>query len=510
MALTFSMLLLISPSGVFAQAVGDFNDDGFADLAIGVPGESINSGLQAGAVHVIYGSANRLRATGSQFWHLDSPGVPGVAETADFLGRALAVGDFNGDGFDDLAIGIPGRTVSGDHSAGAVLILYGTVNGLAAANASFWHQDTTNIEDTAEFNDRFGASLAAGDFDGDGYDDLAIGVPGERGEFGIAAGAVAVLYGSISGITSFGDQFFQQDTTGINGTAEGNDQFGEALASGDFNNDGRDDLVVGVPNEGFDGKGGAGLVHVLFGTPGGLTALGSQTWHQNSPGIQEVAESEDSFGAALAVGDFNNDGFDDLAIGVPKESVGSINNAGAVHVLRGSPTGLVATGARLFTQNTSGMRDRAEANDRFGNALAAGDFNGDGFDDLAIGVPNESIAGIPRCGAVAIIFGSAAGLTTAGNQFWHQNSNGMLDQSEPEDGFAATLAAGDFDDDGRADLAIGVPYENIGATDAGAVAVMYGGANGLRTGPDQFWHQNVSGIAGSNGRRDYFGLANSD
>jgi len=509
-----AVLALIAASALAhraaAQAVGDFDGDGFADLAIGVPGESINSAIDAGAVQVIYGSASKLTATGSQQWHLDRSGVPGEAETGDQLGRAIAAGDFNGDGFDDLAIGMSGREISSDEGAGAVLVLYGSAAGIAAANARIWDQDTSGIEDGAQANDAFGNALASGDFNGDGFDDLAVGVPGEDSDLGLDAGAVSVLYGTGAGLDAPGNQFFQQDTGGINGTAEGGDSFGEALATGDFNNDGNDDLVIAVSNEDFNGEEGAGIVHVLFGTVGGLTAAGAQTWDEDQNNVPESAEDDDNFGAALAAGDFDNDGFDDLAIGVAEESVGTIANAGGVLVLRGSAIGLTVNDVKFFTQDKGEVRDACQAGDHFGNALAAADFNGDGFADLAIGVPLESIDGISQCGAVNLLLGSANGLRDDGNQFWHQSAEGIIDKNEPKDRFGSTLAAGDFDGDGRADLAVGVPHEDIGAPDAGAMNVLYGSANGVKNGPDQFWHQDVAGIADTSNEDDGFGAANID
>src|SRR5262245_9799767 len=89
-------------------AHGDFNGDGFDDLAVGTPKENSN----AGAVQIIYGTSSKLAAANNQTWSLDSPGVNGVAHTNEFFGSALAVGDFNGDGFDDLAIGIEGKVVN--------------------------------------------------------------------------------------------------------------------------------------------------------------------------------------------------------------------------------------------------------------------------------------------------------------------------------------------------------------------------------------------------------------
>jgi FG-GAP repeat len=121
--------------------------------------------------------------------------------------------------------------------------------------------------------------------------------------------------------------------------------------------------------------------------------------------------------------DFDNDGFADLAIGAPGESVGDIVGAGAVHILYGRARGLTTTGDQLFHQNSEGLLETAKAGDDFGAALAAGDFNHDGFADLAIGVPGESLEEgleeIVQAGAVYIVYGSASKLTATENQLFH-------------------------------------------------------------------------------------------
>ncbi len=130
----------------------------------------------------------------------------------------------------------------------------------------------------------------------------------------------------------------------------------------DFNNDGADDLAVGVPGESVGTIVEAGVVNVLYGTAGGLTGSGSQLFTQ----VGSAAETYDRFGQALATGDFNHDGFADLAAGAPLEDVGSIADAGAVSVLYGSAGNLTRTGGQIFTQSSPGVPSSAERNDRFG------------------------------------------------------------------------------------------------------------------------------------------------
>ncbi|MEG4047253.1 FG-GAP repeat protein, partial [Microcoleus sp. Pol17C2] len=301
------------------------------DLAIGVSGENVGASDNAGAVNVLRGSASGITATGNELWHQDVGTVDGAAEADDRFGGSLAAGDFNNDGYDDLAIGVSGENVGASYDAGAVNVLRGSSALLTDNNNELWHQDVGTVDGVAETNDRFGGSLAAGDFNNDGYDDLAIGVSGENVGASYDAGAVNVLRGSTALLTDNNNELWHQDVGTVEGVAEANDGFGRSLAAGDFNNDGYDDLAIGVSGEDVGASNSAGAVNVLRGSTALLTDNNNQLWSQDSAG--QVAESFDFFGGSLAAGDFDNDGSDDLAIGVAYEDIGSIADAGGVNVL---------------------------------------------------------------------------------------------------------------------------------------------------------------------------------
>ena len=188
------------------------------------------------------------------------------------------------------------------------------------------------------------------------------------------------------------------------------DGFGNSLATGDFNGDGKDDLAVGVSGEDIGSISNAGAVNVMYGSNSGLSTANNQIWEQNSPGVHGGAEAGDQFGSSLGVGDFNNDGFEDLAIGVVGEDIGSISNAGAVNILYGSSSGLSTANNQMWHQDSPGVHGGAERYDQFGSSLGVGDFNHDGFEDLAIGVVGEDIGLIGDAGSVQILFGSSSGL----------------------------------------------------------------------------------------------------
>ena len=234
-----------------------------------------------------------------------------------------------------------------------------------------------------------------------------------------SAGAVNVIYGGPDGLAARGNQIWHQDSEGIAGEAENLDLFGRAVAAGDFNNDGFDDLAIGVTGEDLGGvilgDSGAGAVNVIYGFRGGLFAPGNQIWHQDSDGIAGQAEAGDNFGQALAAGDFNNDGFEDLAIGADREDVGGIQDAGRVNVLYGGPDGLAARGDQLWHEDSDGSAGGGvESSDFFGAALAAGDFNDDDLEDLAIGVPFEDLEEIRDAGAVNVLYGAGLQFSSEG------------------------------------------------------------------------------------------------
>lgn len=485
--------------------LADFDGDSYIDLAIGVPYENVGSTTDAGSVSVLYGMSSGLSGTRDEYWqqnYLDGSD----AEIYEYFGIALAVGDFDGDGYFDLAVGVPYEDVGSVGQAGAVNVIYGTgAGGLDVAGNQYWNQDESGVAGTAEENDHFGSSLAAGDFDGDGYDDLAIGIPDEDIGTVVDAGGVQVMYGTASGLTALGDEIWDQG-----GGAETGDQYGKAVAIGDFDNDGYDDLVVGIPNEDLGSIVNTGAVEIYYGSATGLiTRVSNDFWHQDRSGVADTADGGDLFGSSLTVGDFDGDDYADLAVGVPYEGVGSpaVEDAGAVNVLYGSADGISSSGSDYWHQDSAGIGSITEESDRFGFALTAGDFDGDGYTDLAVGVPYEHWND-PDTGIVQVLYGTNTGLSAVGEQLWRQDITGIEGGEEADDRYGYALAAGDFNGDGYAELAIGIPYESVGAAEqAGAVNVLFGSNVGLTVAGDQLWYQGNNGLQGSAETGDRFGYA---
>jgi hypothetical protein len=381
----------------------DFDGDGFSDMAIGIKGEDLRGKSNVGAVQVIYGSATGPTAH-DQLWHQGRKGVKGALERGDNFGRRLTSGDFNGDGYADLAVGITGEDIGKATNTGAVQVLYGSPAGLTASGDQVWHQGSPGVPGTNEDNDRFGEQLTTGDFDGDGYADLVIRVGYERVRG--TRGRIVVLRGSSSGLTTSGVQSWNQKSAGLPGSMPAYSFFGYHVVAGDVTGDGRDDLLMTTSNDSH--------VYLLPGSAAGLTSRGSQ--HFEAATLLGSAETCGTFsfgeyGATLA--DFNEDGRADLA------GAGGCG-VSPVLVLHGHPDGFHPRALPMTTQpGVDGIRELAHDNDYFGGPVAAaGDLTGDGHVDLMVG--RDLIVGTGAgLGSTVVRWPTAPDLALAGCHKWN-------------------------------------------------------------------------------------------
>ena len=470
----------------FAFAAGDFNGDGASDLASGVPtsdGTSATPVDQCGQVVVRYGGLGAGLEEGlapvvlGQF-------LGGFPEDGDLFGRSLAACDLNGDGFDDLAVGVPLEDLTLGLNltivdSGVVEVYYGGSAGLAPpAGAAL---SNNSIQAAGQ---RLGWALDCGDFDGNGFDDLVAGIPGGVVNNLAGAGRIRVWPGSPTGVGT-GPITIHQDSEGMPGTADAGDSFGEQLAVGDFDDDGFADLAIAVPQEVQATPGlPVGVVQVVHGSPSGLTPTATlPILNPDTVGDPD----EGSFGLALAAGRFDDsDAIDDLAIGSHSDDT-FVNSGGAVYILPGSSTGLGGIDRRITPESLFGAGASAPL-DNFGYALAAGDFDGDGVGDLAIGAPGVEVTGNAD-GEVTIVTGEVLGEARA-RVLRHGLEGIPGTETEHDLQFGQALAAGDFDGDGHADLAVGAPLESeAGLPQVGTATVLYGAlfADGFESGEFTYW-----------------------
>ncbi|MEW5741413.1 MAG: FG-GAP-like repeat-containing protein [Myxococcota bacterium] len=483
--------------GAAVAGAGDLNGDGYADLVVGAPTPP-NATTASSFVRIFFGAAQGPTQTRSR-------SVRGT-QMAEAVGASVAgLGDINGDGFGDVAFGAPGHDVQSTNglvaNAGRFTVLGGLAEGLRLSGA-------THSGATAQAN--AGAAVSsAGDVNGDGLTDVLIGVPGFNGR-----GEVRLSYGLRDGAT------LEQINWRAQGTQQG-ERLGASVASaGDVNGDGFADVLVGAPFLHVDGPGqggvklylgsgsgpatsaawamtgpeagarlgfsvagdcdldGDGYSDLIIGAPGVRaesgevwlfrgSAQGPSTTPVILPGPPRIA----AFGYAVAcAGDVDGDGLSDLVVGAPQMS-DSRGVLGRAYVFSGR-----AAGPPQQTREVGGQ----PGEEGLGVSVAgAGDFDGDGYSDFAVGlVPPSSDAGSQS--AVHVYFGGPPG----------SPPRARWDFPAPlsSEAGASVSGAGDVNGDGYGDLLVGLPGYTTSTilTRGGRIALFLGSAVPAKA-PDMGW-----------------------
>jgi hypothetical protein len=380
----------------------------------------------------------------------------------DRAGRSVASGDVNGDGFDDVILGAPFATPPGGDRAGEAVVVYGSASLPGAATidlslAAGTHGETRILGDY--MLDQLGWSVASGDVNGDGFDDVILGAPFADLPIVGRAGEVVVVYGT----TSLPVSVDLDSTPGSNGETRilGDDTFDDAgwsVASGDVNGDGFDDVILGAVEADNPGGFNAGEAVIVYGStslPGTATVDLSSAPGSNGETRILGDDGDDEAGYSVASGDVDGDGFDDVILGAHLADPSGGSGAGELVVICGSTSLPASAEIDLHSVNGDVRVLGDNTNDFFGaGGEGGGDFNGDGIADFAASAydgDNPSIGGDNNSGVAYLIYGDGTAPSASVSQFTCTGDGAGGDIVPATDFGPVVRCVVDFSDDDSAD-----------------------------------------------------------
>ncbi len=447
---------------------GDINGDGIDDVIIGAP--NINTS------YVVFGketgfdvNLNLDTLDGSNGFKLNSTAAN------QGLGNAVSgAGDINGDGIDDLIISDPFRDSSA-YNSGSSYVVFGSTSGFAADfDLSTLNGNNGFKIDGEGGRDYLGISVDdVGDVNGDGIDDLIVGANGADNN-GNYSGSSYIIFGKTTGFAANFDLSTLDGSNGfrIDGKAYDSDLGVSVSDAGDVNGDGIDDLIVGASGDGSNNT-LPGSSYVVFGKTTGFAANFDLSTLDGSNGFKiDGKEQFDDLGRRVSsAGDINGDGFDDLIV------VGVDPDTDTNYVIFGKGSGFDPSFDLSSLDGSNGFSIKEETINNVPSPLSIsslGDFNGDGFDDIILGDYQENINGRSY-----VIFGNNSGFGPTLDLATLDGSNGFKINGSPgykSAGYSVS-GAGDFNNDGFADLMVSSEYQAPDFTNFYRTYVVFGGAS---------------------------------